>query len=182
MPAPDFDALDAARARVGDRLGALSPEARAWSPAPDTWSALQVLDHLLKVEQSMLWGLSRQVSRGADRRDLGPRDPDKLALVDSVLRSPRPFRMPAAVERFISPDPQPDYAALREAWAEIGAQTRALLGTVPEALREAGLIGHPIAGPLGVDDLVPFLEAHVVHHEHQLDRLDAARADAQRSG
>ncbi|HIL56989.1 MAG TPA: hypothetical protein EYG39_03665, partial [Rhodothermales bacterium] len=72
MHLPLNDLRDA-HASVSASLDALPPDARDWRPAPEAWSATDVLEHLLKTEAGMLQFLRRQLAAGEDRRDLGPR-------------------------------------------------------------------------------------------------------------
>jgi hypothetical protein len=164
--------LEAGAARLGATLASLPDAHWARRPAPDAWSAAEIVEHLILVEQ----GIGRLL---AERLPGAPDDPDpapdamesriRAAMGNRVeirVKSPEPF---APTGRFPTP------AALREAMAATRAATLALArgGAVPFRLRRAP---HPRFGPLdGVQWLV-FAAAHAERHLEQLREAVAAIA------
>ena len=146
---------------------------RTFRPEPDAWSPLMVLDHLVRVEGGVLWGLGRQLSAGDRRRDVGtPTDAGMQRLRDALTSGER-RRVPETASRVI-PTGEATLADLRAEWDGYDARWRETLGAVPDSLRETGLLLHPIAGAMTAEGGAEFVAGHIEHHTRQLDRIEAA--------
>lgn len=168
-----LDLLAAEHAAVAALLDDLSPEARTWRPAPDTWSATDVLEHLVKTERGMAMVLAMQIAAGDDRRDVGSPSPEAFAGLSGFLRSDRTTRVPDAVAQFVTPSGA-DYDALRAEWDALLGLWREALGSLPTELHDVGLVKHPVAGALTARGASHFAADHAHHHARQLRRLRGA--------
>lgn len=172
MPDALADLRDAHRA-VSDLLDALPPDALAWRPAPDEWSPTDVLEHLVRTERGMLFGIDRQLQAGDSRRDLGTPSPEAFAKLSAFLRSDRKTTVPEGSARFVAPRGDTPYADLRAEWDALPETWTQVLGAIPDDLAETGLVLHPRAGALTARDSALFAADHAAHHLHQLERLRA---------
>ncbi|MEL6616508.1 MAG: DinB family protein, partial [Bacteroidota bacterium] len=167
MTASDtLDLLATEHAAVAALLDDLSPEARAWRPAEDAWSAADVLEHLVKTERGMAMVLATQIAAGDDRRDVGTPSPEAFALLSGFLRSDRKTRVPAAATRFVAPTGEP-YDALRAEWDTLLGLWREAFQSLPPDLHEVGLVKHPRAGALTARGAAHFAADHAHHHARQ---------------
>jgi hypothetical protein len=173
-------ALDARRAAFLEALDALPGAALERAPAPEAWSPLQIGEHLLRTEEQMLGAAERQTHSGSDRRVLGEADEAAVEGLILSLRSPARFRVPASA-RGIHPDGSLSLQDLRARWGAAAERWRRLVAAFPPGLLNVALLRHPLAGPLCMRHALRFLEAHIAHHEHQLNRtvqaLEPARRD-----
>ena len=168
--APLTDALGTLardRAAVLARLDAMTPEQRAFRPAPDAWSAADVADHLAKAESGQIEIVRRQV---AAPRPLGRPSAPRRWLVERIMRSGVRVRMPAAVAPRVTPTGVP-FEASRDALVAAADGWRALAATYPPAMADAGVFAHPVAGPLTLRGTVGFAAAHLDHHRRQIERI-----------
>ncbi|MEM1054071.1 MAG: DinB family protein [Bacteroidota bacterium] len=164
-------ALSETRATFSSVLDSFSREALAWRPAPDAWSATDVLEHLIRTERGYLVRLGRQIAAGENRKPVGAPSLEAFQKLSTFLRSDRKTRVPEAVARLAGPSGDADYGELRATWDGLDDAWRQRLAEVPDELREAGLVGHPIAGALTAEATVQFVTDHTRHHLHQLNRL-----------
>jgi hypothetical protein len=144
------------------------PAARlSFRPAPSAWSALEVLDHLCRVERGWTLAVRRNL---ADGPQVTVRDRVGALVVNAVMRSPRRVKVPAAATAVL-PAGAHDLPALASRWADGRLQMHALLdGLVPGQCRK-GVFKHPVAGWMPIPTALTFLSAHLRHHGYQLDRL-----------
>lgn len=141
-----------------------------WRPEPEAWSATDVLEHLVRVERGVLFGISRQVAAGDARRDVGMPSAESQAELREFLLSEGRIEMPASAERFITPQGKP-YADLRAEWDALPDRWREALDSVPAELATVGLIRHALAGALTAEGAAGFVTDHARHHLHQLRRI-----------
>ena len=170
---PALDDLDAAREAFLARVGALTDAQRAFRPAPDAWSSVEIAEHVWRTEKGLAWGLDRQVQAGDDRRDLGPRTPGGLDRLAEAMRGGGRIRMPEGAAKYVAPQGAA-WEDVRAGWRATGDEWRRVAATVPDALAEVGVLGHPLAGPLTPAEGARFAALHAEHHGRQLDRVEAA--------
>ncbi len=127
-------------------------------------------------------GILAQAERGlAAPHPRGLRDRLGCALLDRVCRSDRRVRMPASVAARVAPAPAADLAAVVAEWDAARRDLAGFVARVP-ALRpdqqRGGVFRHPVAGWMGVPEVLRFFWAHAYHHAFQLARLRAAAPQA----
>ena len=170
-----LDYLDDTREAFIARVDALTDDQRAFRPAPDAWSPVEIAEHLWRTEKGFAWVLDRQIQAGDGRRDLGPRDPDGMARLTRAMRSGERMKMPPQSARHIAPQGLP-WAEVRAGWRATADEWRRVAATVPDALAAVGLFGHPIAGPMTAAEGARFAALHAEHHGRQFDRVEADAA------
>lgn len=173
MPLPaSYAVLAERRTRFLQRLDAYSDAQRVFRPAPDAWSPDDVAEHLYRVERGSQTQLRRALAAGEARPDLGPPDEAKLSGLEATFASgTRRTTMPAASAPYITPQGI-GWPETRAAWTETAARWQQI--DVSADLAGVGLTPHPVAGPLDADGTVRFLAVHILHHTHQIDRIEAS--------
>jgi uncharacterized damage-inducible protein DinB len=163
-----LDLLDAERAALLARVARVPDELRARRPAPGHWSAAEVLEHLARVEGSVVKLLTL---RGRER----PAEPaPDVALAQ--LTPERAARLRNRNERIEAPervrpvgDVAPDEALRR--LAEVRAALRAAyLAADPVAL-DGQTHTHPFIGTLTLGAWVEFLVHHEARHAAQIEAI-----------
>lgn len=152
--------LETHRLALVARLDALAPETVHARPASGGWSLAQIVEHLYRIDRGLTLDGERasapvRLTSGARRRVLS-------GILALPLRIPAP---PGAGP--ILPGPDPDYAATRDAWADLRGLWRERLPSVPP---EAVAFWHPLFGPFVTGDALAFLLAHHRHHDAQVER------------
>lgn len=153
-----------------DTVRALDPERRIRRPAPEAWHALEIVEHLVRAEESVLGDVLRTgTATSSGRRTLRHRL--RYAIVMFVLRFGVDVRAPS---RRMLPTGEGSLDEWAARWDENHARLRAFVaGCSADDLRRA-VFRHPISGPLTVVQGVRMLDVHLRRHEGQL----AAALDA----
>jgi hypothetical protein len=163
-----IDRLERQRAALLRELGAMTPGRLVFHPAPGSWSALDLVEHLVVVEEEVLRGI--------------PDRPPTRSLADSAraamvlpllylsfargvrLRAPTPAILPVGGSSL---------AQLEARWTRARANLRAVLQLMgPEDLPRP-FLRHPVVGWLTTLEGLGFIERHVVHHLHRVQRIRA---------
>jgi uncharacterized damage-inducible protein DinB len=151
----------------------LLAKVRAWPDALRTtrprdvgWSALQVLDHLVRTESGICGVMARGLAEPARIR---MRDRVGFAFVDWVFRSRLRVKMPASVRDVLSPGDAPELSDIEHRWDA----ARSNLAEIVDCGRECsgGVFRHPVGGWMTLEQVLRFFGAHMVHHGFQLESI-----------
>lgn len=161
-----FDALQHRRGELLAELQALRPEQRSFRPAPDAWSAQQVAEHLLLVEQGVLRAVAVPGREEMEPRTV--RNRIGALLVRVVFMAGIRVRVPV---RGIQPGGTLALEEIAAQWNAARAEmARFLEGVAPGDLNRA-LLRHPVAGPMDLRRGLDFLAQHWDHHLRQIRRI-----------
>lgn len=159
--------LDRQQQRMVADLGSRSPKQLTHRPSPNAWSALDVLSHLVKVEQGMLHDMRAQLREPPAH--VGPITRLRGAAVTLLMWTPARVPIPSAQAARILPETGPDLATLCAQWTITRAGFHDL-DYVP-VHRRARVFFHAIGGWYTVAGTLSLLLAHTHHHRYQLRRL-----------
>lgn len=155
-------------------------ELNAWSAdelrhsAPDTWNALQVLEHVMVSEFGTLGYLKKKTSAPVDTLEMvGEAHTASGDQLSAALQSTRQWKAPDVLP---GPTGADDLATATAKWHALHAEFAAFLGQLPDAYADRVVFRHPFAGMLGLEQTLVFLRDHIIHHMHQLQRIKAGRA------
>ena len=168
LPALDrrLDRMERRRAALLARIAPLSAEQLGYRPSPEHWHVLDVLEHVIIIEEGILRAVgTRPGPLPATTRLQGSL---RLAALRLYLRAGGRIRAPT---RGILPRGGVTLSELRERWD----RTRAGYRTALEAFDRTDLVRpmmkHPIIGKLTPVQTLTFLDAHQAHHGRQIERL-----------
>jgi hypothetical protein len=164
--------IESQRSAVLRAVMTLTPAARHVRMHAATWSAVDVLEHLVLAERVVLGDLSDV----AARVDFPQRRSDRARRVTVwlLLRFGVRVRVPATA---MQPTRAASVEALCEQWdAQHEALRHAVLELGDDRLHRR-LFRHPIAGPLTMLQALRLLSAHLDTHLRQLERLRSTLAD-----
>ncbi len=144
------------------------PAARLdYRPAPDAWSAAEVVDHIAKVESGII-GAAR---RGLEKpHRLGVRDRLGFIMIERVFKTPRRVKVPATAPQVL---PEPDVSLLtaQARWDATRQELAQLVAEITPGQLRGGVFLHPVSGWMSVPQILRFFSVHVEHHRFQLTRL-----------
>ncbi len=166
--------LETQKCDVLSEVARLSSTQLRFRPQPGDWSALDVLDHLVKVEESLLRTVRRHLPDGVA---ISARDRVGALLITSVMLSPMRVKVPASAS-MVLPAATMDLPAIVASWSSVRDQMANLLESLQPAQFRMGVFQHPVSGWMTMTDTLRFISAHLQHHRYQLNRLKlAARAN-----
>jgi uncharacterized damage-inducible protein DinB len=141
-------------------------------PAPNTWTAHQNLEHLLKAETTSLSYLQKKLSSGsggipkAGFKSWGRRFLLRLAFTLPMLK----FQAPKYLEEL--PETS-DFQDLKARFTQQRAALKSFLDTLPNEVLEGEIWKHARAGKMSIAQMLDFFEDHFNRHEQQLKRAIA---------
>ncbi len=168
----EFDAIERQKAEMIAELSGWPAASLTCRLAEDGWSAVQVVDHLVRTEEEIL-ALAR---KGLERpRRLGVRDRFGYVFLDRVFRSERRVKVPGSAS-MVLPEARPEMAIVLERWTRVRAEMAELIAEVPAERLKVGVFRHPVSGWMSLSQVVGFFSVHLVHHGYQLRRIERAAA------
>ena len=149
-----YQSIEKRKAAMLNIIDALTDEQRRESPAPAEWSPLQVMEHVVVVEEWM----ANPLPPGNDRILLKGR----LFILLGVGSMRRGLRMPTLPEA--APCGDTNFAVIRERWENARERIAARLETITPETRPSPIALHPVAGPLNAQQTLQLLDAHLTYH------------------
>jgi uncharacterized damage-inducible protein DinB len=169
-PSVTLSILEQQKADVLADVSAWSVARLGYRPAPAAWSAVEVLDHIVRVEREILDVAQRGVVNPHRR---GLRDRVGVAFIDWLFRSDRRVRVPTSVPEVL-PTPDADLGTVRREWDAVRHDLASFLAPLTDHQLSDGVFRHPVAGWMNVPQMLRFFWVHTHHHGFQLARLRAA--------
>jgi DinB superfamily len=173
-----FDILERQKRTVLSTAERFSAAHLRFQPAPDEWSVLDVLDHLIKVESASLEAVRKELPAGTP---ITLKDRAGALLITSLMLTPARVKVPAGAAMVLPeanlPEavlPQADLSRTAARWNDVRQQMTDLLSSLRPEQLEVGLFRHPVSGWMNMANALRFLSAHLRHHEYQLNRLKSA--------
>ena len=163
-----FDAIEDQRHALIARLQTADESLLQHHPAPGSWSILQVVEHLLLVEQLVVKTMKR-ATRPIVRRRWWHRVGGWM--VAFVFR--HGFRVPAP-SRKVVPVADTPLDVSSQNWDALRMELRSFLdATTPDSARLLGF-RHPVSGPLDIPSTLDFIREHFDHHLRQIARIESS--------
>src|SRR3954468_23884624 len=136
--------------RVVRRRDALLDELARWPaaqlnarPAAGKWSALEVVDHLVRTDREVLRMV--EVAQGS-RRAVRTKDRVRALMVLGVMWLPTRVAMPKPVEAAVKPTLTGDLPTLRNQWEQVDVALHDVIANLPAAECRLGVAKHPVSG------------------------------------
>jgi uncharacterized damage-inducible protein DinB len=163
-----LDELDKLKNETEAECRRLSDEELRFRPDPNSWSVLQVIEHLVLVERMTLVSIKKGEQRVQRQKNRNLATKVRSLVLKAALLLPFKYTAPAVVEVKDEPE-SPDQ--LFDSWDEARKALRAWIAGASEELMQKELFRHPIAGMMTPLQAVEFIKAHLIHHRKQLLKL-----------
>lgn len=132
-------------------------------PRPDSWSMLEIVEHVITAEAVILQGLPPFHELVARPRSLSQRL--KFQVVRRVLAWRIPVKVPS---RRMLPTGERSLAELREQWEGHARWLRAFVETQGATRAQEACFLHPVSGPLTLAQALRLAVLHLRTHRLQL--------------
>lgn len=157
------------RARLLAAVEGLSEEQQRYSPAPDRWSAAQLVEHLAIVEGNVVTLVGKLLAKAEETGEaVAAAEPFAPVSIEEFVERSRTAKYEAP-ERI-----RPTGLALADALARLRDSRAALHSLRPRIERTDGRalrFPHPAWGPLDLYQWLLFVGAHEDRHRAQLETL-----------
>ena len=153
------------RAIEGIVLG-LSSERLSYRKNASTWTVVEILDHLRKVDAAFAKEMS--ASRTSIIK-VSPAERLKGFLLIAFMFLPVKVRIPTGAP--VEPDSVADPITVLARWNETREGLVRIISDLTAERYSGAIIRHPVSGWMGVNAATWFLVAHTIHHRYQLRRV-----------
>ena len=167
-----FQHLETQKAALLNIFASLPPARLHFSPAPGSWSAIQVLDHLQKTEHGITT-LVVQTVPNPHKQSVS--ELVKSTLLRGLFLLPSRVKAPGSAPQIL-PGEGLELPVIAERWAGTRLRLADVIAGFPPQTHPLGVFRHPVAGWMTMGQTLAFLSAHITHHNYQLRRLARAHA------
>jgi hypothetical protein len=169
-----FSRLDAARAALRAAIDTVPESARTVKPAPDRWSAAEVVEHLSIVER--IFGERIEQAIQARAAGLDREAAERVQLPDAIVA-----RMADRVNKRQAVEAARPTGALScdAAWAAFvqgHERVRAAVGAADGLALGEVTVDHPFFGTLTIYQWIELMAAHEARHTEQIKEIASALA------
>ena len=155
-----------------DELCSWTPEQLQFRPSLVSWSALDLIDHLVLTERAVLATMRSNLSAGYE---VTFRDRYRSAIVLGMMALPVRLKVPRSVEYLLPAQTQPDLQLFRSSWVHDRSLLTEFVQSLSRADRKQGIFRHPFGGWTTASGALLFLHLHLYHHLYQFRRLQETR-------
>lgn len=161
-----FQRLEQSRSEIEAQISGFTPAQLSFRQQDGAWTIAEVLDHVVRVERTVLEGARKP---GVQRAAWRPRR-FRRVVTWLVFRVGLRIKIPERVKQ-VRPQAGADPHEVRARWGFLRAEWREFLSTLTADQLGHLAIKHPIAGPFSYRDVLKFLEWHLRHHRRQIGRI-----------
>lgn len=162
-----LDQLQSQKDDVLSELESWSFESIIHRPSFQEWSAIEVLDHLVRTEVEILAAARKGLLKP---HPIGVIDALRTRILHAIFRSDRRVKVPSTATQVL-PGSNLELPAIVRRWNDCRRELSDLLKSVPEAELNKGMFRHPVAGWMGMPEILEFFSVHIIHHRYQLARI-----------
>lgn len=162
-----FDGLERQKSYFLNLVTSWPAEQARFRSSPQCWSGLDVLDHVLKTESSILQATQMNLAQGGSG---GLENAVRRFMVMWVMRAPTRVRVPASAQQ-VMPVARHGVAEIAEEWRGQRGDLRALLESLQLDQLRLMVFEHPVGGWMRTTHMLEFLSVHMRHHGYQLARI-----------
>ncbi len=165
----DFDAIQQSRNQLFKDLENYTEDQLNQLPKSGGWSVLQVIQHLILVEQTSLMYVQKKTSSGlAEIPDVGLENADMYKQMQDYLDGDIPAPAPPMVANV--PE-RSTLAATRNEWDKVRQDILEMLSRFGEGDLNKATYKHPLAGRLTIGQMLGFHKHHFNRHRRQIERV-----------
>jgi len=163
-----FRQLEKQRREIIDLYDSLPRNQLLYRPKAGQWNLLQVMRHLVTAEQQSLIYIKRKLIHAETSSRTGIGASIRHLLLKMALYSPLKFKAPKVAE---VGEEAPDLDEMKAEWDAVRDEFRTIIEENSADTLTKAVYKHPRAGLLNVKQALEFMEAHISHHQKQMERL-----------
>jgi len=167
----EFEALEKSRLALFNKLDKLDASKMNQQPDANSWSVVQVMDHLTLAERNSLLYMTKKLSFNVEMKKADFKTTLRLFILKTALKLPLKWKAPKIVADARN---EKNYAEAKAAWSEVRNGIAAFLEKFPPEHLQSELFKHPSAGKFTVVQALNFMRTHFEHHLKQIDRINNA--------
>ncbi len=162
--------LEAERNSFWQIIEQASPRQQVFKPAPDTWSMLEVAQHIVASEKGTLSFLKNRPPVKPDSWSQKIKSAWRAFMLKNALRLPFKFKAPNVPG--LSPTAIIPKEDTQVEWQQVREGLEAYLAAFPADQMTYIVFKHPVGGKFTLSQTIDsFLLPHIRHHKTQLNRI-----------
>lgn len=135
----------------------------------ESWSASQVLEHILASEVGTLGYMKKKTSSGWENMEVTAQEHrEKSNALNTRLASPENYKAPSILQEPTNNFP---FQQLIQQWKSTQNEMEDFIMTIDEKNYDKLIFRQPMAGMLNILQTLEFLQKHTEHHIPQLHRI-----------
>ena len=162
----EYDRLRKKREDLFQRLNPLTSDVLSFKAGPDKWSIVEVVEHLVIAEESLIEQLSAEAH--TPPLDIESRSAEKYQTVIKVMERDIEVDVP---HESLEPNGRMTLDELFNQWNDIRKKLHELLAGIKAEDKDDLVFRHPYAGPLDISETLHFFDVHYDNHMRQIDRI-----------
>lgn len=171
-----WEELEAAKNAAMSILSSSTEVQRNYKPSSESWSMIQVIQHILFSEGGTLGYMVKKTSSGWEVLDrVGEEQVANGARLVDRLASGEKYKAPSVLPE---PDGEESFESLEKRWNALREQYAQFLNQLPNEFNDRLIFKQPAAGMLTLDYTLDFLTEHIKHHLPQLETLKSSAPTA----
>lgn len=136
----------------------------------DSWSVIEVLQHLNKTERSSLGYIKYKIEQGHKFNRVGLSHKMKTKFMIKFFNSPIKVKAPNV------PGLDPireslDYQKIKSEWLEVREELKKFLAELDEDYFSYAIFKHPLSGRISIRQTLAFYEVHIDRHLRQIENI-----------
>ena len=139
-------------------------------PENGGWSVLQVMYHMVLVEEQSMIYVKKKLSFGEEIPNAGLKGYFRWMYLKNMSRIPFKVDAPATVNESSMPEEIRFWELLKK-WKDSRAELEEFLDDLPSDLLKAELFKHPMVGKMTLKSMLYFFELHFKRHRRQLNKV-----------
>lgn len=166
--AASYTEFEKVKEQFTQRIVDKTEEQRLFQPAEDAWSMLGVLEHIVIAEMGIL-GFLKKNPPSESTYKIGIKNKISYKLLVKFFQSSGKVKTPV---KGLDPTGEKSLEELLVQTQKNSLAIKKILEDFPENKLKYSVFKHPIAGGMSMQHTVDFCKNHMIHHSHQLDRIE----------
>jgi len=151
-----------------DEIDTLTEEQLIFKPDANSWSIIEVLEHMYLTEKGTFLYIKKQTKRADELKKAGLKSKFNSFVLNRALASTHKYKVPV---KQALPTAELNLEELKEKWDSLRELGKKALDMIDVNLANKLIFKHPVAGMLNIIQTLRFLEAHFNHHLKQIARI-----------
>ncbi|MEK7483420.1 MAG: DinB family protein [Planctomycetota bacterium] len=166
---PLYHQLIQTRQQFFEKLRSFDGAQLSFQPKPNQWSMLEVMHHLILVEELVLDYVQKKLQSPLETLPKkGLKSSLTSAMIRFVLKFPVKVKIPT--DR-VKPEKEQTLTELSSQWNTLQDRWNALMEIFQAGQESCLVFRHPIGGPWSIVQTLQFVPEHIRHHLIQIERI-----------
>lgn len=163
----EFKRFQTVKKEFIDRIEQCSETQRTFKPSAGEWSLLEVFEHIQISEKGIL-AFFKKYPPHESKFKIKTKNKFYFFLLTLFFKSGKKVKMPAAG---LAPTGQKNWEELKISSSKTQEELLEFLKGFPQEKLSYSVFKHPVSGGMNMESAVAFFANHVIHHTHQLKRI-----------